>query len=762
MGGGGEVFINILANIEGSNNISLQDFGNTNNVPNSITFHGDNTQYDGIFYLHPDINTITFETENSLIKRLNIPSINNQIRDITINIPSNLYASIMNIVKVPDNLSIKFYRNRTTQPLPNQQKLQNLIKHCSECSMCKDLVDSHKITSKSYEKYKQSEIKDLEEILHILQDLLTKLNLNKDNNTDNNNENINNIQINEDTNIEELLEKTTNILNQLGINEDNNNENIDTNNVQNNIGIKEGVNIRELIRDMSKLSDNIIKVSVKDRIVNILVKQYIKSFSKRLKLLGYKVELNKMHNKIIINNSKNGNKYKIRLEGEDTLEVVEKVVKDLASNFTVEAIKDVIEDSKKEKEEDVAEERERIKRQFNNDLSKLKVKDFKCKIEGIENILEILEKLIEKVERNKEQDINKEMKNLLSNKDKNWININKRAKENLKILKERTESDVLSEMNSSLTIFKDSYGYKEKEGYKTSAKNKLEIKGTIGDLKKCIDKKIKNITSELENFKNKVEEKKENEINQQWNNALNEAGIKDTTGNDVTISGTDGITKVIETIQQNAIAKQDVEVVLVEYFINGLAEKNGYGGTPIKITKDSDQNLIFFNPSEITLSNEAKYSLLYDNKKIKMELQPFFTLNIDDDTIQWKTFLQFVMQLLNINDYKLQDNDIIVTDEGKLSINNQELEQYFKLDDSNTKLTVQNDEDSFVINVSKQVTYKTLLELIFAKLGISATFDDSTTEIDGTNYYLFKIDDDKKMSQLDPYFTTEHTQKYYL
>ena len=43
------------------------------------------------------------------------------------------------------------------------------------------------------------------------------------------------------------------------------------------------------------------------------------------------------------------------------------------------------------------------------------------------------------------------MKNLIPNK--NWIDINKKAKENLNIFKEKTESDMLSEMNTELTRF---------------------------------------------------------------------------------------------------------------------------------------------------------------------------------------------------------------------------------------------------------------------------------------------------------------------
>lgn len=83
----GGIFTNIAASMKGSNNISLQDFDNTNIVPNSITFSGDNSQYYGTLYLHPNIDTITFNTNNSIINRLNIPSINNQIRDITVVYP---------------------------------------------------------------------------------------------------------------------------------------------------------------------------------------------------------------------------------------------------------------------------------------------------------------------------------------------------------------------------------------------------------------------------------------------------------------------------------------------------------------------------------------------------------------------------------------------------------------------------------------------------------------------------------------------------
>lgn len=63
-------------------------------------------------------------------------------------------------------------------------------------------------------------------------------------------------------------------------------------------------------------------------------------------------------------------------------------------------------------------------------------------------------------------------------------------------------------MNKRLTIFNKEYGYNEKQGYKTSARNKLEIKGTIEDLKKCIDKRIENITynmnSQIINLRNNI------------------------------------------------------------------------------------------------------------------------------------------------------------------------------------------------------------------------------------------------------------------
>ncbi|MBR1944342.1 MAG: hypothetical protein IJ848_02610 [Alphaproteobacteria bacterium] len=104
----------IKANMTGSSNISFQDLGNTNNVPNSITFSGNNTSYSGILYLHPAIDTINFKTIQSIIRNINIPnsviniqnntvSTPTQKRRITINLPGD---SGYDRIEMPSNLNI--------------------------------------------------------------------------------------------------------------------------------------------------------------------------------------------------------------------------------------------------------------------------------------------------------------------------------------------------------------------------------------------------------------------------------------------------------------------------------------------------------------------------------------------------------------------------------------------------------------------------------------------------------------------------------
>ena len=69
----------VLASITGNNNVSLQNWSNSN-VPTSITFSGNNTEYNGTLYLHPSINTITFANKKSIIKNINFPQPDDESR----------------------------------------------------------------------------------------------------------------------------------------------------------------------------------------------------------------------------------------------------------------------------------------------------------------------------------------------------------------------------------------------------------------------------------------------------------------------------------------------------------------------------------------------------------------------------------------------------------------------------------------------------------------------------------------------------------
>lgn len=137
----------VLPNIEGSDNISLQNLGNTNQILKSITFYGDNTQYNGIFYLYPTIDDINFATAKSIIKKINIPS-NNKNRKITISIPSDScwYAYI----DIPNNLSVKFMNDSHIIP-NNNQNIRLAIQQDKEY---KNIFSQYKITSEKYNKLK--------------------------------------------------------------------------------------------------------------------------------------------------------------------------------------------------------------------------------------------------------------------------------------------------------------------------------------------------------------------------------------------------------------------------------------------------------------------------------------------------------------------------------------------------------------------------------------------------------------------------------
>ena len=102
----------ILANLQGDNNISLQQYDNNIPVPRAIKFKGNNSQFNGRFLLHPSIDTIIFTKKDAIIKNLNIPVESNSItRNITIKLPK---YSVYEYIKVPNNLFITFNKKQVT------------------------------------------------------------------------------------------------------------------------------------------------------------------------------------------------------------------------------------------------------------------------------------------------------------------------------------------------------------------------------------------------------------------------------------------------------------------------------------------------------------------------------------------------------------------------------------------------------------------------------------------------------------------------
>ena len=65
----------ILASIKGNCNISLQYLPSNNRILNSISFSGNNSNYNGTLYLPSEINNITFTNKKSVISNIGIPSI---------------------------------------------------------------------------------------------------------------------------------------------------------------------------------------------------------------------------------------------------------------------------------------------------------------------------------------------------------------------------------------------------------------------------------------------------------------------------------------------------------------------------------------------------------------------------------------------------------------------------------------------------------------------------------------------------------------
>lgn len=280
--------VSVFANMAGSTNISLQDFDNTNDVPNIITFYGNNTKYSGTLYLHPAIDKISFRTNDSIIKKLNIPSNNNKTRNITMNIPNDIYASIINI---PYNLSIKFYKN-SKQIFPDPETLQKLKDIHPEYQY---ILKKYKITSKSYVKYTLDD---------------------KQQDSD------------------EIFNKMTNIFKQMGIDIA-----LYTQNKIVSLKFNESINTDNLLKAMIILTDEEFnKSSVKQTIINTLTKSYKDSFHDNLKKLGYTVKLCKSNSIITITSNKTNNVYEINLTGNTTFDIVKQVLTNLANDFTIGAI----------------------------------------------------------------------------------------------------------------------------------------------------------------------------------------------------------------------------------------------------------------------------------------------------------------------------------------------------------------------------------------------------------------------------------------
>lgn len=436
--------IQVSASIAGSTNISLQNFGNANNLPKSIIFHGNNSQFNGALYLYPEIDTISFSTQDSIIKNLNIPSNSDQNRKITMNVPNDFYASC---VDVPKNLSITFYKiadnNNLDQTsletiVPNPEALQKLKEEHPEYS---EILNSYKITSKPYLKYIQ-------------------------------------IQSNESNDFNEMI----GVVNEFGISFKLDNQN---NFVQ--LMFNTDINSETLLKAMIILAEKFNKLAVTETIINVLTQSYISSFSDSLKKLGYTVLLNESRDAITI--TKNNNVYKINLTGNTTFNIVKRVLTDLANNFIV----STIEDAEKEKE-DLDEEiiNSNISNNFNDNVKKLNVKTYSYTVTNITDILTALQELKTAIENEKKEELDNEIKNLLSTDDKKLITSTNTIKQNLKIFEQKTKDK--QKIETANIIFE-----KMKLPYDIKINNQYEIPKKLSLLNNKINEDINEQVNEQVN-----------------------------------------------------------------------------------------------------------------------------------------------------------------------------------------------------------------------------------------------------------------------
>ena len=156
----------VLASISGSNNLSLQNWTEDSKVPTSITFSGNNTQYTGILYLHPSINTITFTDPNSIIKNINFPNsiINpntedtdnpfikhNERRIIKLIFKSNNNNININELTIGDNLILNLRGNLNINKLNlNNKSLLKLISSNINIKKSSTILPSINISNDEY------------------------------------------------------------------------------------------------------------------------------------------------------------------------------------------------------------------------------------------------------------------------------------------------------------------------------------------------------------------------------------------------------------------------------------------------------------------------------------------------------------------------------------------------------------------------------------------------------------------------------------
>ncbi len=86
----------VLASIAGPN-------WTNSNIPTSITFSGDNRNYEDTLYLHPSINSIIFSSKDSIINNINFPQSEDESRR-EVHLISKNSTNNVNTLTISDSL----------------------------------------------------------------------------------------------------------------------------------------------------------------------------------------------------------------------------------------------------------------------------------------------------------------------------------------------------------------------------------------------------------------------------------------------------------------------------------------------------------------------------------------------------------------------------------------------------------------------------------------------------------------------------------